>query len=143
MTARETALGIGPRPFAHEIRLDGLVPPSANKYLRMHWAVKKKLRQGYSWSINMALLDQLKGQLDRFWRRPLPKMRVQITIYSAGVRVRRLDTDNLWGGCKPLIDAMRDDGLIKNDSPKWLDLGIAECREPGWTGTKIEFEEAR
>jgi hypothetical protein len=27
-----------------------------------------------------------------------------------------------------------------NDSPKWIDLGVIECREPGRTGTKIEFE---
>jgi hypothetical protein len=143
MTTRKdkpAVLGVATRGFTHEIFLEGMVPPSANRYLRMHWAVKKKLRHGYSWAISMALLDQLKGQLDRFWRQPLPKMRVQVTVHSGGASVRRLDADNLWGGCKPLIDAMRDAGLIRNDSPKWIDLGVRENREPGRTGTRIEFE---
>jgi hypothetical protein len=102
----------------------------------MHWAEKKRLRHGF-WNALAALTD-----VDNRMGGP-EKMRVQITVHSHGARVRRLDPDNLWGGCKPLIDAMRDVGLIKNDSPKWLDLGVAECREPGRTGTRIEFEDAR
>jgi hypothetical protein len=53
-----------------------------------------------------------------------------------------IDRDNLYGSCKPLIDAMRDVGLIRNDSPKWLDLGVCENRDDG-PFTVIEFEEAK
>jgi hypothetical protein len=37
---------------------------------------------------------------------------------------------------------MRDVGLIRNDSPKWLDLGVCENRDDG-PFTVIEFEEAK
>lgn len=123
----------GFRPFAHSIRIEA-VPPSANKYQRMHWAVKKKLRTRFHAELFVASLESGK------FGYPHAKMRVQINVHSKGATARRLDPDNLWGGCKPLIDAMRDVGLIRNDSPKWLDLGVSEIRTDG-PFTEILFEE--
>lgn len=141
MTSPGTALGMAPRPFAYEIFLEGkaAVPPSNNELKRMHWAKYRRIRESFAWVLQRELIRTGFPCLPC----QAPKMRVLITIHSHVARARRLDSDNLWGGCKPLIDAMRDAGLIRNDSPKWLDLGISECREPGWTGTRIEFEEAR
>ena len=123
----------GVRPFANSIRIEA-VPPSLNKYLRMHWAVKKRLRHEF-W-----LLLAERTNIDNRMSGP-EKMRVQINVHSKGATARRLDSENLWGGCKPLIDAMRDVGLIRNDSPRWLDLGVCEKREDG-PFTVIEFEAA-
>jgi hypothetical protein len=105
------------------------VPPSLNKYLRMHWAVKKRLRQHWAWALKVALA--------RVGFSPAgertPKMSVNITIFLS----RRFDRENSWGGCKPIIDAMRDVGLIRNDSERWLDLGVAQTI--GEPHTVIEF----
>lgn len=39
-----------------------------------------------------------------------------------------LDRDNLYGSYKQLIDAIRDTGIIVDDSDKWLDLRIVNQR---------------
>lgn len=85
----------------------------------MHWAVKRRLRKNLAWEIIWATsTTERKAEPGR--------MRVSIEIWRApkpGRKMtRRLDPDNLVGGCKILIDAMRDAGLLKNDSPRWLDL---------------------
>lgn len=46
------------------------------------------------------------------------RMRLDIERHGS----RELDPDNLRGGMKPLIDAIRRHGLIFDDNPKWLDL---------------------
>jgi len=45
-----------------------------------------------------------------------------VTRYSS----RPLDADNLAGGCKPLIDAIRRAGLIPDDDPKTVILEFAQ-----------------
>jgi len=129
--AKPDANGI--RPMAHSIRIEA-VPPSANKLKKMHFGETRKRRKAFFLKLLLGLADI--GITPPF---AAPKMRVQINVYSKGARARRLDTDNLWGGCKTMIDAMRDVGLIRNDSPKWLDLSVCEHREDG-PFTVIEFE---
>lgn len=136
---RPPILGVAPRPFAHEIFLEGAIPPSNNKIKHMHWAKYRRIREAFAWALQRELIQTGYPCLPR----KAPKMRVQISVHSRGARKRRLDEDNLWGGCKPLIDAMRDVFLIRNDSRVWIELGVSENREPGRTGTRIEFEEAR
>lgn len=41
-------------------------------------------------------------------------------------RVRLLDKDNLYGGAKPYVDALRYAGAIQNDSPDAIDLEITQ-----------------
>ena len=112
----------GIRPFANSIRIEA-VPPSNNIIKKTHWAVYARIRKQFAYLISLRTV-----MFDFSY--PI-KMRVQINIHSKGARARRLDSDNLWGGCKPLIDAMRDVRLIHNDSPKWLDLGVCEIRDDG------------
>ncbi len=47
-----------------------------------------------------------------------PRYRVTITRYGA----KLLDVDNGAGGCKPLLDAMRYEGLIPDDDPGSIDF---------------------
>ena len=46
------------------------------------------------------------------------KMRVQVSVYHA----RKYDLDNLWGSQKPVLDALKNIGLIRDDSEEWLQL---------------------
>lgn len=98
--------------------IDGC-PPSANELLRMHWAVKKRMRQRLAWQIAAAIgigkwpVEKARKRLMiEIWRAPKPGKKL----------TRRLDPDNLVGGCKILIDALRDMGLLYQDSPRWLEL---------------------
>ena len=47
-----------------------------------------------------------------------PRLRVTITRYGS----RPLDIDNGAGGCKPLLDAIRYEGLIPDDDPTSIDF---------------------
>ena len=45
-------------------------------------------------------------------------MIVQLTIHNA----RRYDEDNLQGCQKPVLDALKNLGYIRDDSERWLEL---------------------
>lgn len=47
---------------------------------------------------------------------------VRITAYT----VRPRDSDNLAGGCKHLIDCLREIGLIRNDDPASITLEVGQ-----------------
>jgi hypothetical protein len=47
-----------------------------------------------------------------------PRWRVVITRYGS----RPLDVDNGAGGCKPLLDAIRYEGLVPDDDPTTIDF---------------------
>jgi hypothetical protein len=103
------------------------IPPSANEIKSMHWAAYRDLRNDLAYLVRLSI-----GRVEVLHRDRLAH--VTITAYSnapkeAGGRARRLDRDNLWGGMKPLVDALRDQAVIKNDSDPWLDLGVCECRD--------------
>lgn len=59
------------------------------------------------------------------------KHRCKLSIHSERRGKRwELDRDNLLGGCKPVIDAIKACGVIGDDSPKWLDLEVTQQRSP-------------
>ena len=113
------------------------LPTSTNMLERMHWAVKRRMRRGFAWELRAALAD-IDLTPAPLIESPRPgKRRVSITIY----RPRRLDPDNCAGGLKPLLDAMRDVGLIRNDSPRWLELVVDQRIEKVDCRTEITLEE--
>ena len=50
------------------------------------------------------------------------KFKLQIISY----RKKLLDKDNLYGGCKGLIDALISEGFIFDDSPEYIDLTVEQ-----------------
>lgn len=50
--------------------------------------------------------------------------RARVRIKRYGYRI--LDADNATGGCKPLIDCLKEAGLIENDSPEYIDLEVVQ-----------------
>lgn len=52
--------------------------------------------------------------------------RVKVRIVS--LRCRLLDIDNLAGGSKFLLDALRYDGLIRDDCPDAIDLTVSQIK---------------
>jgi Holliday junction resolvase RusA-like endonuclease len=102
---------------------------SRNQFDGRHWYRKHKETQSWEAEIFAALLGKIKKA-----RGP---MRVKITSY----RKRLLDMDNLWGGGKLLVDAMKRLGLILNDTPKLLNLEYTQKVQKAGQGTIIEIEE--
>lgn len=58
-----------------------------------------------------------------------PKIDLNITRYY-GYRKRELDKDNLYGSCKPLIDAIRGYKIIPDDTPKHINLFVDQKKSP-------------
>jgi len=46
------------------------------------------------------------------------RRKIRITSH----RKRLLDSDNLIGGCKPIVDAIKKRGYIVDDSPQWVNI---------------------
>jgi Holliday junction resolvase RusA-like endonuclease len=102
--------------------------PSLNETMRMHWAKRAKLKDGMAWIL--ATSGQPRPDYGR-------KYHAVITVYQ---KTRRFDKDNLYGACKPVIDALKESGYIYRDSPDWLDLDIRQELDHGNPRVEIELE---
>ena len=129
--------------------------PSQNQLGRYRHYQATELRNGYQMVIRQRLtelgirprwprvpprqqLRQYRGHPDGdlFGGKPAVKMRLTIRRYSAG----QLDPDNLVGGCKHLVDALAREGLLWDDSTKWLDARYEHHRAKAGGGhTEVEI----
>jgi hypothetical protein len=105
--------------------------PSQNQ-IKHWWRLRNKTKQYIKKLENYDFL--LKN------KKATGKMHVKITRFST----RTLDYGNLVGGCKPLLDAMKQNGLIVDDSPKWIeDEYFQENCKTGFERTEIEIKEVK
>jgi len=99
---------------------------SPNKLLRMKWFMQSKEKDR---AMNLLVV----------YGRPIPQYECPVSMVIVrryGKRQRPLDTDNLYGGCKLLIDAMkmpkgrskRGLSIIMEDNPRALDLAVYQCK---------------
>lgn len=89
--------------------------PTLNRLLRMHWAERRRLgKQCELWVSVAARQAATPRAQGRRW--------VEITRHGP----RLLDDDNLRGGCKPVLDALRYAGLIADDSPDLVSVGYRQ-----------------
>ena len=108
--AKSDVLKIGPMPG---------IPPSANilkrKYRTPH--AYKDLRN--SWQRMIAAF------LPAGSRQPeTRKMKVTFTLEHS----RSYDTGNAYNSVKPLEDALKNLGIIKDDSPEWIELHVEQVK---------------
>lgn len=68
------------------------------------------------------------------WLRP-PRCRVRVTVERFGRMENALDLDNLLGGLKPVLDALRALELIDEDRHAAIDLVAAQPKNPFKTPT--------
>ena len=95
--------------------------PSLNRTQRRHWTHGYKLKKRWQWLVWGALMTQLPPQ----GVIALNRARVTVTRY-APYPIR--DRDNLYGGCKPLIDAIKRCGLIVDDDAANVDKEVTEAK---------------
>jgi hypothetical protein len=99
--------------------------PSLNVTLSEHWAVKRKRKGVYERDILLALLEKYTLKERRAAMEKVPRA---VRIHSK--RARKLDIDNLFGGGKSLIDALRSCKLLVEDNEEWL-LSLEYTQETG------------
>lgn len=122
-------------PHVWTILLVDYLPPSLNVTRREHWSEVRKHKQRAIERLFIACANSggkpcfvgpVKVSIGRLW----------------GKGQRALDHDNLFGGVKPLIDAMRRPkkagkggqgglGIIEDDAPHMLDLDVWQEKNTG------------
>lgn len=89
---------------------------SNNKMLTAHWTVRQRQKREWLEEVMLAMPVGARGQHNN--------QKKKVEIISR--RSRLLDKDNLYGGCKGLIDSLKFYGLIVDDSPEWCDLEVSQ-----------------
>lgn len=116
---------------------------SPNKWNGRHWRTKHRLSQDWEKAIGAALLDRyvaakqpanlvaavsaMSGPKWAVHYQP-GRVRVAITREVPSGRNFIRDDDNLRFSVKPLLDALKRAGYIRNDSRKWIELPTPEQR---------------
>lgn len=104
--------------------------PSLNKLLRMHWAKRRRL------------CDDVQAEITAMHGLPLPsRRRVAKSVRIMSYRKRLLDKDNLTGGAKPIVDALKLCGFIWDDSPEWIELHVDQAVDAKRPRTEIEVSQ--
>lgn len=99
-----------------------MATPSQNEYQRWHWARRGKYR-------DVARLI-LRSQLGRM-RLPEAPRPIRAVVRFIRVGPRAIDFDNYVGGAKPIVDALRMEKILHDDSPRWVEgIYLQETRKP-------------
>jgi Holliday junction resolvase RusA-like endonuclease len=77
-----------------------------------HWRVAYREKQLWRQEIRVA-------RLQAGCTRPVPPVRARVTVERFG---RPLDPDNFVGGLKSVIDCLKEERLISDDTPETLEL---------------------
>ena len=102
------------------IRLEGERLLSRNQLDTLHWSGRHKIAKRIKRDVWVHITNaRLKKSLY-----PLQTAALSITSY----RKRLLDPDNLMGGCKPYIDALKTAGIIVDDRPENVELTVKQVK---------------
>ena len=98
------------------------LPPSLNRYMRMHWRDRSRLLN----EAGVALKPYLRVVLtDLHTQGPLPwKAEMTFEVYAKKIR----DDDNCVVARKVILDAMRKLGFLRNDDPSCVWSVDLPCR---------------
>lgn len=116
---------------------------SPNVWNGRHWRVKHRISQDWEKALGAALLDVYEAAGQRVglaavvtamsgprWATGYQPGRVRVSVTREVPSMRNFirDDDNLRFCVKPLLDALKRQGYIKNDSRKWIELPTPEQR---------------
>lgn len=102
-----------------------------NQFIHLHWAAKDREKQW--WVTQVMEAKQIHGITDAAVKR-----KVIITRFG-----RKMDPDNLVASCKCLLDALTINGIIRDDSPDWIELEVKQRKansQPHGPGTLVRIE---
>jgi hypothetical protein len=138
-TATDSPTAALNQPSASTVPLVFRIPrrlESPNTWNGRHWRVKHRISQEWEKQIGVCVADDFvaaHGGIDfpsalaamvgpkKWVGYTAPKMRVTVERHVPSGRNFIRDDDNLRFAVKPLLDALKRQGYIRNDSRKWLD----------------------
>lgn len=97
--------------------ITGTLPPSINKLMRMHWAVRRREADEFCWKMKAAILKEDIRCLIA-WRDLDRKLKIKIEVSTPNL----YDEDNLNSLGKIALDQMTAMRWIKNDSPQYVEF---------------------
>ena len=100
-----------------------VIAPSVNETIKLHWGARDRLKKLFIAHIEGAIHD-MDMKINKLKR---PKKR-KVMIYS--FRKKIMDRDNIWASHKQMIDALKELGLIWDDSEKYIDLRVFQLEHP-------------
>lgn len=95
--------------------------PRANELLRLHWTMRTKHKKALAWMLRYALLEKGRPLVAKKHRR------VEIVRFIPH-RGREFDDDNLYASVKILLDCLRDEECVVDDSPRYCELQVTQER---------------
>lgn len=109
------------------------VPKSPNSLLQRHWRVVQNDKNDWKSKVEDALLEQFVSfsVVRRVAIGTRGKKMVTIAIHSP---YQEMDPDNLQSSRKPILDALKHNGLIFDDKREWCESTIT------WTKCKTKKE---
>jgi len=110
-----------------------MATPSNSSWERMHWRKQHEIKGQWKW----LMLQARNGS-----KIPVAQGKRIVRVCRHGINV--LDQDNLWGGTKPLLDALTNAGLILDDNPDACELHVEQVKigRKGTPFTSITLEDA-
>lgn len=106
--------------------------PSLNTIQGKHWAIVQATKKNMALAVMCALSSGPKVPV------AAGKRRLTIVRHGKGL----LDSDNLAGGCKGLIDALKHRGLVIDDDPEHLEVTFHQVLVKSDPHTIVRIEEA-
>ena len=103
--------------------------PGLNRMMRMHWAkrVKEVARwKRLVWAARCQVLASKPAK-------PTGKVRVEIERRSPWL----LDPDNADGSAKHIVDALKDQNLIADDTTEHIELSVTQAKGPPQTTIRV------
>jgi hypothetical protein len=97
------------------ITVDGHLPPSLNRLMRMHWAKRVRLRNDF-YMLMKALTRKEDARALKAWKELNLKVKIQMEVGTP----KLYDEDNLNALAKWPLDYLVSSGLVRNDSPEWV-----------------------
>ena len=120
--------------------------PSLNAFVNLRRSDYRyaQLRRTWHEAIGRAILEARAGQRHPLaWPRP-PRERVLVCVTRYAPAHHWLDPDNLHGGFKFLLDALKAYELIMDDKPGAIDLvanqAISETNLARWTAIRLTLD---
>ena len=93
--------------------------PSNAALLRMHWRKQRRLNKDWH-----KLILVCKRNWETMNKAELLPAKTKRQVIVRSYRHNKTDPENVWGGTKPLLDALVTNKLLVDDSPDWLELNI-------------------
>lgn len=92
------------------LEIMGELPKTPNELSGMHWGKVSKLRA--RWRYQTAYLAKVEAKAQKA---KVPFKKVELTLIRGSSR--KTDLDNIIASFKPLIDGLKDAGIITDDNP--------------------------